>query len=677
MTEFSINSGKGQDLTKVQLHPLSHLCAIESKWAVGEKVLSRWSDGLLYIGEILTVDDLNQRCLIRYEDLSVYWIMFKDIQKESFENSDIICCICNSGVSESPNEIVICDNCSAGYHQNCHVPRISATTLQLDDEWNCRQCVFASTARKGGASNTGSTAKTMQNFKQILPYDLKSLSWDPQHKRNIQQMYCYCGGPGIWLMKMLQCISCMQWFHEACIQCLERPLGLGDRFYLFICSACTSGPEFIQRLNLTWLELVHLVLFNLSMVEKKTYWDTEKIVNYIHLFWGDLQMDEKVKEPPPRDEIRKHVVFALENNRTKFKSGRETKKKATLWGLRCRSPPTCAPAISLSKEQLLAKKMLQSKSLKLDGLSFDINTNTRRLRSKSNDTDNYNSTGVYGSALEPFPTPPPEEPASLSECTVKKLRHRLKSALETTPTLQIQPEEATDSKNKDEEIHSSRKPLKKSTSKSVKRKRETSRALRSSTRSKSATCVVGNTSIDNINNSPKGTLNSIIPPPKNFDGQNNPFTTEETRFSHQPFRTTRQTGRNKNRADRRVQNRQLQNDACFQNVVSKHAAPVVIMPGYGDDYNLPRRKSSFSLICDPFVDCYPRVSITRRFYPGFGLSYQSAALSYNCLKNSVNNYFGAANRITSGEKFKVLASRVTQNGKLQYLIEWEGVSGII
>lgn len=42
------------------------------------------------------------------------------------------------------------------------------------------------------------------------------------------------------------------------------------------------------------------------------------------------------------------------------------------------------------------------------------------------------------------------------------------------------------------------------------------------------------------------------------------------------------------------------------------------------------------------------------------------------LKSSVNIYFGAANRIAAGERFSVKAKRVGPNGKLEFLIEWDG-----
>lgn len=55
-------------------------------------------------------------------------------------------------------------------------------------------------------------------------------------------------------------------------------------------------------------------------------------------------------------------------------------------------------------------------------------------------------------------------------------------------------------------------------------------------------------------------------------------------------------------------------------------------------------------------------------------SVKSQPVNMNKLKFNVGAYFGAVDRLAKGEKFDVLARRITCEGTIQYLVEWKGAA---
>ncbi|KAL0276004.1 UNVERIFIED_CONTAM: hypothetical protein PYX00_003692 [Menopon gallinae] len=300
-------------------------------------------DGCFYLGTIVQVDTIYKKCLVEFLDNTKTWSSFKDLKSFAPQESDI-CYICKKSQSKSDNKIIVC-KCGRACHQHCHEPVIENSDTT---DWKCKICEPTIKRKdekltKRISSNKSVAQDGPPTSVSQLPYNPDTLTWDTHHRVNQERRYCYCGEDGCWNTKMLQCRRCRQWFHSRCTPSVTQPVFCGDRFYVFVCSLCNYGKEYSRRLALKWPDLVHLVLYNLTLIHQTKYYELEKsILPYLNEHWDEFNLPPSIAKAT-LEERRNNVLDALITCEKRFKCGREIKKRANIWGLRFRGAPKSPP----------------------------------------------------------------------------------------------------------------------------------------------------------------------------------------------------------------------------------------------------------------------------------------------------------------------------------------------
>ena len=143
----------------------------------GEDVLMRGSDGLMYFGVLVEVEQFE--ALVRFGDGTEKTAKFSDLRRLGSGLPPDNLPQNQSEHAISPTTAVATPSPRPIYTPSPRAPTPPPPILSpYDDEKRLPYHVLQA--------------------RRELPYDFDSLIWDANHERNIEEKYCYCGENGQW-----------------------------------------------------------------------------------------------------------------------------------------------------------------------------------------------------------------------------------------------------------------------------------------------------------------------------------------------------------------------------------------------------------------------------------------------------------------------------------------------
>jgi len=140
-------------------------------------------------------------------------------------------------------------------------------------------------------------------------------------------------------LDMYECQRCKKYAHYKCMKIMKPSTLQGDYLFEYDCRECSFTKEdTLMRAKLNWVQIIHLVLYNLSVTEtgRRGYFRwKEEICTFIDHHWNMI-MPERIKTPTWSNTIA--GILSIHSKKT-FKSGQVLFNETGWWALQKVIPP--------------------------------------------------------------------------------------------------------------------------------------------------------------------------------------------------------------------------------------------------------------------------------------------------------------------------------------------------